>query len=218
MSSPRFRQVLPFLGFLLVCAATVIGVDALFVTEEGDRSAEVSATEHGANYIEVNAQVINVDPVNAHLTLRLSFIPHGRFDRGEGLLAMPLELDVSSIGAELIHFEAGRRMFPHEVIVEMYEGEVEAYPLDKHRALFEILLTGEDESRASIPTELKLFASHHGYKCTDEALAESSKNYLGYDLHMQRSPLVVGTVIFCMAIIWGLSIVNMFLFWLVIKN
>lgn len=196
MTFYRFRQILPFLGFLLLCASAVVFVDTLFVTEEGDGSAEITATEHDADYIEVNARLINVNPINEHLTFRLDFVPHGRFDGGDGLLAVPVEVYMSSIGAESIHFEAGRRMFPHEVIIDMYKGEVEAYPFDKHRALFEILVLNEGAADASVPTQLNLYASHHGYKFNDHALTEKSHNYLSYDLHMQRSTLVVGTVIF----------------------
>jgi len=213
----RSRQIIPFLGILLVCAVAVLSVDYLFMTEEGDRQAEITATEHGSDYIEVDAHVIHVDPVNERLTFRLDFIPHGKFDAGDGLLAVPLEVSVSSIGAEQLHFESERRMFPHEVIVDMFEGEVEDYPFDKHRALFEILILEEGKSQA-VPTELDLFANHHGYIFVDEVLPDSSHGYLGYDIHLQRSALVIGTVLFCMVIIWGLMIVNMFIFWLVLKD
>lgn len=213
----RLRQIIPFFGILLVCAVAVLSVDYLFLKESGDQQAEIITTEHGADYIEVDAHVIHVDPVNAHLTFRLDFIPHGRFDAGDGLLAVPLEVSVSSIGAEQLHFESERRMFPHEVIVDMFEGEVEDYPFDKHRALFEILVVEEGESQ-SVPTELDLFANHHGYSFVDEALPESLHGYLGYDIQLERSALVIGTVLFCMVIIWGLTIVNMFIFWMVLKG
>ncbi len=218
MTFYRFRQILPFLGFLLLCASAVVFVDTLFVTEEGNGGQEITASEHDADYIEVNARLIGVDPIKENMTFRLDFVPHGGFDSGDGLLAVPLEAHMSSIGGESIQFEAGRRMFPHEVIIDMYEGEVEAYPFDKHSALFEILVVNEGIADASVPTQLNLYANHHGYKFSDQEMTEKSHNYLGYDLHMQRSTLVVGTVIFCMAIIWGLTIVNMFICWLAFKG
>ena len=213
----HLRQFFPFLGILLICAMTVLAVDYFFLTEEGDRQAEIISTEHGSDYIKVNAHVVHVDPVNAHLTFRLDFMPYGKFDAGDGVLAVPLGASVSSIGAEQIHFEAGRRMFPHEVVVNMFEGEVEAYPFDEHRAWFEILVAEAGQSQ-SVPTELDLFAFHHGYAFTDNTLPKSSHGYLGYDVHLERSSLVIGTVIFCMGIIWGLTIVNMFIFWMVYRG
>jgi len=213
----RLRQYVPFLGILLICIVAVFSVDYLFMNESGDQQAEIVATEHEVDYIEVDAHVIHVDPVNEQLTFRLDFIPHGRFDAGDGLLAVPLEVSVSSIGAEQLHFESERRMFPHEVVVDMFEGQVENYPFDSHHAVFEILVVEEGKPQ-SVPTELDLIADHHGYAFIDKAQPKSSHGYLGYDLYVKRSSLVIGTVLFCMVIIWGLTIVNMFIFWLVLKD
>jgi hypothetical protein len=215
--SNHFRQFMPFLGILLICLIAVFSVDRLFLKEAAYQQAEIVATEHTSDYIEVDAHVIRVDPVDEQLTFRLDFIPHGRFDAGDGLLAVPLEVSVSSIGAEQLSFEAQRLMFPHEVTVDMFDGEVEDYPFDKHRAVLEILTVEQGQSQV-VPTELDLFSDHHGYTMTDKALPKSSHGYLGYDLYLKRSSLVVGTVLFCMVIIWGLTIVNMFIFWMVLKG
>ena len=200
---------------IMLCCVTVLTVDTVFLTEEGDHEAEVEFVdqEHfGDGYIEVVAHVVLVDPVEEHLALELEFIPHGRFDEGDGLMSVPLEVDVSSLSGEPIFFEAGRRMYPHEVILEFYEGEVEEYPFDEHRALFEIVVADEitaDGVWTSIPTELNLLGFHHGYAFHDETLPPSPHGYLGYDIHLTRSPLVIGTALFWMATIWGLTLVNL---------
>jgi hypothetical protein len=213
----RLRQFFPFILILLICGIAVFAVDVLFLKEVGDQQAEVIATEHEADYIEVDADVILVDPITEHLTFRLDFIPHGRFDAGDGLLAVPVEVSVSSIDGDQIQFEAQRLMFPHEVTVDMFEGEVEGYPFDSHHAVFEILVVEEGQSQG-VPIELELLSDHHGYVFNDVAQPKSSHEYLGYDLYVKRSPLVVWTVIFCMVIIWALTIVNMFIYWLVLKD
>jgi hypothetical protein len=213
----RLRQFFPFILILLICGIAVFAVDVLFLKEVGDQQAEIIATNHEVDYIEVDANVILVDPITEHLTFRLDFIPHGRFDAGDGLLAVPVEVSVSSIDGDQIQFEAQRLMFPHEVTVDMFEGEVEGYPFDSHHAVFEILVVEEGESQG-VPIELDLLSDHHGYVFNDVAQPKSSHGYLGYDLYVKRSPLVVWTVIFCMVIIWALTIVNMFIYWLVLKD
>ena len=89
---------------------------------------------------------------------------------------------------------------------------MEEYPFDEHRALFEVVITEEisaDGEWASVPIELDFLGFHHGYTFHDESLPPSTHGYLGYDIHVTRSPLVVGTVIFWMATIWGLTLINL---------
>ncbi len=163
---------------------------------------------------------LRVDPISNRLTIELSFVPHGRFDTGDGLLAMPLEIDVSDVNGNPILFSANRRMSPHEVFIDMHEGEVEDYPFDKHRALFEILVlekNGQDEWVVA-PVQLDFAGNYHGFVFKDKSIAANSANYFGFDLRLTRSPLVIWTAIFCMAIMWGLTIVNLFLLWAVLRG
>ena len=212
----KFRkEIIITLGVILLCCLTVIAVDTVFLTEEGDKHAEIEFADHehfADGYIEVDVHVVLVDPVEEHLVLELEFIPYGRFDEGDSLLAVPLEVDVSSLAGEPIYFEAGKRMYPHEIMIDFYEGEVEEYPFDEHRALFEIVIAEEistDGNWTSVPTELDFLGFHHGYAFHDEPLPASEHGYLGYDIHLKRSPLVVGTVIFWMMTIWGLTLINL---------
>ncbi len=212
------KEILAIFFVILLCCITVIVVDSFFLREEGDHVAEVEAVDdaHFADgYIEVDAYVGLVDPVNQHMVLELNFIPHGRFDEGDGLLSTPLDVEVSSIAGETISFSAGKRMYPHEVDIAFYEGEAEMYPFDQYRALFEIVVTEDfdkDGHWHSVPTELDFYGAHHGYAFQDEALPASTHGYLGYDIHLKRSPLVLGTALFWMGTIWGLTLINIALF------
>lgn len=212
----KFRkEIIATALIILLCCLVVVAVDALFFTEEGDKHAEIVVTDEAhfaEGYIQINAHVIGVDPINEHLLIELDFVPHGRFDEGDGLLSTPLEMDISSIGNGEVSFSAGKRMFPVEVELDFYEGEVEEYPFDKHRALLELVIFEDfsaDGAWTSVPTELDFLGHHHGYLFEDTALPVSKHGYIGFDVHVQRSHLVVGMSIFLMLTTWGLTLVNL---------
>ena len=212
----KFRkEIILTIAVIMLCCVTVLVVNTIFLTEEGDKNAEVEFADHehfADGYIEVDVHAVLVDPVEEHMVLELEFIPFGSYDEGDGLLSVPLEVDVSGLSGEPIYFEAGKRMYPHEVEIDFYEGEVEGYPFDEHRALFEIVIAEEinaDGNWTSVPTELDFLGFHHGYAFYNVPLPASDHGYLGYDIHLKRSPLVVGTVIFWMATIWGLTLINL---------
>ena len=212
----KFRkEIIATALIILLCCLAVIAVDAVFMTEEGEKQAEVALTgedQFEEGYIQINAHVIGVDPINEHLRLELDFIPHGKFDEGDGLLATQLEIDVSSAAHDELIFQAGKRMFPVEVELDFYEGEVEEYPFDAHRALLELVVFEEasaDGDWRSVPTELDFLGHHHGYVFEDILLPFSKHGYIGFDVHVERSPLVLGTAIFLMLTMWGLTLVNL---------
>jgi len=217
----RLEIILPIL-VLGLCAMTVFFVTYSFNHEEGNKQAEIIHTQDAQSnndYVEVQAEVLSVDPLNALMLLRLGFTPHGRFVYDDELLSTPLQITVSDLSGTEILFEAGKRMFPREVRVELYHGEVEAYPFDTHRALFEILVHEQvDATWQKVPAQLDFLGYHHGYKFVDTPLPATGGGYIGMDIEISRSPLNLWTAIFCMAIIWGLTITNLFLLWTVLTG
>lgn len=212
----KFRkEIIATALIILLCCLVVVAVDALFITEEGDKHAEITLTgenQFDEGYIQINAHVIGVDPVSEHMLLELDFVPHGKFDEGDGLLSTQLEVDISTAAHDELIFRAGKRMFPIEVELDFYEGEVDEYPFDKHRALLELVVFEEfsaDGDWVSVPTELDFLGHHHGYIFEDTALPESEHGYIGFDVHIKRSHLVVGMSIFLMLTTWGLTLVNL---------
>ena len=205
----RSRVLLITVVSLLVLGGAVTGMTLLFVTEEGDKTPEIAyfkQDEFDEGYILVNAHVIQVDLEEEHMVVDLEFTPIGRFDEGDSRLAVPLEVDVSSAHHDLLIFPEGRRMEPREVTLSFYEGQVQNYPYDEHRTLFEMLVS-ESGSAEGAPVELDFLDYHHGYAFNDELLPASPTGYVGFDVHVQRSPLVVGVATMWMVIVWGLTAV-----------
>ena len=213
-----FRRIQKHTLFTLIGIICLIGLafflDYSFIAEEGDKSAEIvsyNQTQFDEGYIKVSVHILSVDLSEEHMTLELMFSPFGSYNKGDNVLAVPLEVLVSSTTAETLHFNAGQRMFPHEVVIDFYEGEVEEYPFDQHRALFEILVTANfdvGEELYAVPTELDFLAYHHGYAFNDEPLPPSSHGYVGFDIHVGRSSVDIGIAVFWMVVIWILTFVN----------
>ena len=215
----RYRkEILGVALFLSFCLTSILVVNILFVRETQHPVADVVTIDEerfAEGYIEVHIRPRFVDLVQEHVTVELDFVPHGRFDEGDGLLSTPVEVIVSSVDHDDLRFPAGRRMFPIEVDIDFYEGEVDNYPFDEHRALLEVLVVGQTNAEGtwhSLPTQIAFEGDHHSYHFTDLPLLPSEHGYLGFDIHLQRSPLVMGTALFLMITIWGLTIVNLLLF------
>jgi hypothetical protein len=212
------KGIVGALLLLVLCFASVFIVNEIFITEEGGSITDIVTTNESLfseGYIEVNVRPRTIDLESEHVIVELDFIPHGQFDQGDGLLSTDIEVVASSDDLADFKFQAGRRMFPVEVEVSFYEGEIDRYPFDEHRALLEILVvesTSADGNWHSVPTKINFVGKHHSYSFVDMPLPSSEHGYLGWDIHMKRSPLVIGTAVFWMAIIWGLTVINILLF------
>jgi len=206
----------------VLCIISVVFINSAFMREEKGKP-DIVGEQTGLfqdGYIETKIDVLRIDPVESRLVVELSFSPHGRFDAGGGVLAVPLEVDVSDVNGDPISFLAGRLMSPHEAVIDMHEGDVSDYPFDKHRALVEILVLEKtaDDKWTSVPAQLDFSGHHHGFVFQDKPLPASSHDYIGYDILLKRAPLVIWTAIFCMIIMWGLTLVNLFLLWGVLRG
>jgi Domain of unknown function (DUF4436) len=217
-------QIFIILLVLVICVLSVTFVNRTFVREETIHPMEIAreqADRFSEGYLEVRAEVIRVDPVANRLFLELSFLPHGRLEAGKdtGVLATPLEVDISDVNGDPISFMAGRRMSAHEAVIDMHEGEAEDYPFDKHRARIDILVVEKSgDTWNPVPAQFDFFGDYHGLTFRDVVLPVDASDYIGFDVNLERSPLVRGTAIFCMLVMWGLTIVNLFQLWAVLTE
>jgi hypothetical protein len=205
---------------LLACMVSVYIVNNTFSKEEGGRQADSEksdALHMQAGYIQVDVHVLEVNTLHEHLVLDLIFTPHGNLNAGDDVLSIPVQVEISGMQTEPLFFEAGKRMFPHEVAIDFYEGESNMYPFDEHKALLEMIVFKQD-TQISIPTQLIFFGYHHGFEFEDVKLPPSSHGYLGFDINVKRSAITLWTSYFIMAIMWGLTFVNLFLLWASLTN
>jgi hypothetical protein len=92
LKSSRF---LPGAAGLLLLGTLVGWVGRAFWREDHVRPDVASTVPAGgADRVTIAARIVEIDAVRGRASVVLEFTPHGRFDAGDGLLAVPLEVEV----------------------------------------------------------------------------------------------------------------------------
>ena len=168
------------------------------------------------NHIEVIGKILAIDPIKGDVTMRLEFFPNGNFASEDGSLAKTLKFDtVSSNGKQEVTFEKGKRIPPAEVVLNMYDGVVEDYPFDAHKANLVFFFTvkpdkpaekpkdaaptdeepkpaadAEEETEVEVPFTLTFTPSMPGYTITTEKSKDSDDTYIDLEMKIVRSGMV----------------------------
>lgn len=135
--------------FQIKRAAAVLAIGAFFFATAFAQSG--AKTEDS---IEAIGKVLSIDPIKGDVTVRMEFFPHGSFEKEDGTLAKTIKFDtVSSNGKQEITFEKGKRIPPAEIVLNMYDGVVEDYPFDAHKANLVMFFTVKPDKPAEKPKE-----------------------------------------------------------------
>lgn len=132
----------------LLLAFGIITVLAMIVTAQ-NQTTSMTKTD----YIEVLGKILSIDVVKGDVSVRLEFIPHGKFFKEvDGTLTQNLKFDInSSNGKQEITFEKGKRMNPTEAVLNMYDGDISDYPFDAHKADLVFYFTAKPDKPAEKP-------------------------------------------------------------------
>ncbi|GAB4547266.1 MAG: hypothetical protein Fur002_23080 [Anaerolineales bacterium] len=210
----KFKKEILYIVFLvLLCGLSAYGVNFIFAHEEGEKTPQTIRFGEGdfyQGYIEINAHVLHIDPVSSRISVEMEFVPHGRFDAGDGFLGEPLLLFTDSVSLARFDFPAGEKIHPLELTFDFYKGEAADYPFDEYQAMLELRVTNEES--AAVPIEFNLHAYHHNFALSAQALPIDSHGNLVFDLGVKRSLLIKNTAIFWMLTIWALTLVNIAVF------
>lgn len=188
------------------------------------------------NGIIVAAKILNIDAQKGDVSIRLEFAPDGDLIKEDGTLTKTLKLDTESAnGKTEVTFEKGKRMNATEVVLNMYEGAVEDYPFDKHKAdLYVYIITkpekkkeaakesapanhnaAEDEQKEAaqeepqeeeVPVLLLFNPTASGYSITMEKGKDSDDSYIHSILSISRSGMVTAFASFIMVLMWAVSL------------
>lgn len=133
--------------------------------------ATASAQSGAKNEIEAIGKIISIDPIKGDVTIRMEFFPHGSFEKEDGTLGKTIKFDTfSSNGKQEITFDKGKRISPTEIVLNMYDGVVEDYPFDTHKANLVMFFTVKPDKPADKPKEA---APTEGEKKPEEAVEET---------------------------------------------
>jgi len=109
--------------------------------ESERRSLQIQAEAKAADQVRISIRVLGVDPNSSQLTARLGFRLSGSIAQDEITPAVDLKLFLNSVqGPQEFGFPRGERV---NAIVAVFstDGDVNAYPLDRHQAHIQLLMT-----------------------------------------------------------------------------
>jgi hypothetical protein len=219
-------------NFCITLGIIIVFVIAAFSAKaQGDN--KTSSTK-SANYIDVGAKVLSIDPVKGDVSVRLEFIPQGNLMKEDGTLARNVKFDInSSNGKQEITFEKGKRMPPTEAVLNMYDGDVSHYPFDKHKADLTFLFVTKpdkpvdkpkpaeenqaetksetknetiEETEEEVPFTLDFEPTLAGYKIETAKHKDNDESYADIEMTIARSPMVKFFAVFVMLVMWGVSL------------
>ena len=208
--------------FSWVFAAVVLGGLSVLVFYHRElhpptRVPAAGSRERG--WLEAHVSVLAVTPEHEELKLRVSFTPRGPLDRGAGVLSRVVRLHADAVGWDEVDLAAGRRIFPHDITLDLTDGEPVDYPFDHYMAELDLLAEIDDEDgKRPIPVDLTFDDSHHGFRFITRPLPADDHGYGGFAVGLRRSGLVLGLAIFLMMLAWGVSYVSLRLLSLVLEG
>ncbi len=146
------------------------------------------------DYIEVLGKVISIDVVKGDVSIRLEFIPHGKFFKEEdGTLTQNLKFDInSSNGKQEIAFEKGKRMNPTEAVLNMYDGDISDYPFDAHKADLIFYFTAKPEKPKTTEEKPKTTEENPATETKTEKPVEEEISEVEVPFSLDFTPALAG--------------------------
>lgn len=222
MSSFSATARKPFRLFTWIFAAVVLAVLAVIVFYHRELHPPTHLPAAGSRergWLEAHVSVLAVTPEHEELRLRMSFTPRGALDRGAGVLSRVVRLHADAVGWDEVDLAEGRRIFPHDITLDLTDGEPVDYPFDRYVAELDLLAEIDDEDgKRPIPVDLTFDDSHHGFRFRTHPLPADDHGYGGFKVELERSGLVLGLAIFLMMLAWGVSYVSLRLLSLVLEG
>lgn len=210
--------------FITVVAVIALSLAAAAQTENKNPAAK------SEDFIEVVAKILSIDPVKGDVSVRLEFAPQGNLSKEDGTLARNVKFDVNSSNGKLeVSFEKGKRMPPTEALLNMYDGSVNDYPFDKHKAELLFFFTAkpekktekkaeedpdaepksetvDEEGETEVPFTLDFTPALAGYHIETTKSKDSDETFADIEMSISRSAMVEFFAVFVMILMLGVSI------------
>ena len=113
--------------------------------------------------LDIDATVVGIDPQHAQVRVQLAFHPQGRYARsGTREMAEDIELDTNATqGAQLLALRKGQTAHGTEIVLDLTEGDIAWYPLDRYRAALELEARTTGASAAPVPLRVNFLSRQH---------------------------------------------------------
>lgn len=186
--------------------------------DENDLAPEINLDNDNTatDFINLNMQVISIDPVKGDMVVRVNGDPEGAY--GEDKLTLAKDITIytnSNSGKNELVFKKGARISPFEISVDLYDGSVMEYPFDSHSADLSIIVTspGKPDSSGKVEAEdvpivkdVSFYSSMQGYKISAVKETETGDGYSDMKFSVERINSVRMFSIFIMCLMWCMTI------------
>lgn len=137
-----WRKVLTArITIIAVIALLYVSVLLVNLSESGRRSLQIQEEPKTGDYVLATIRIVSVNYSTAEVAARINVQPAGKFSKDAVTPAVNLKLLLNSNkGAQDFDFPKGKRIVPIEVSFAL-DGNVNAYPFDRHKASLWLLVT-----------------------------------------------------------------------------
>ena len=207
----------------IIIAIIVFIIAFIFVynsyKKEGEkRSVFVESPSNNPDHINITAYIVSIDPIKGDMSVRLNFEPRGSLANDRGFLNEEVDLFINSVtGKQQYIFEKNKIINPIEVTLNLYDGLVSDYPLDKHKAELIVVTSSkmkkfenpQETEEIALDNELNFSGSVSGYKINAALDKESSESYTILNIDIARAGSVVFFSFFVIVVMWILILMLM---------
>ena len=137
--------------FIFLVLSMYVGSLAYSYSERERRSLKLQEEVQDSDQVGVSVRIVEANPTASEVTARLSFRLSGRIAKDAVTPAVDVRVLLNSVrGPQYFDFPKGRRINPIFVAFSL-DGNVNRYPLDRHRADMYIVMTRPTQAPASPP-------------------------------------------------------------------
>ncbi len=204
----QITKTIIFLALFVITYGAVLG---LYKIESNRGITDFSSPDPGANYVEVSINVVSIDPIKGDVAARIQFIPKGSFAAGDSLKpSQDIKFTVNtSTGKPERTFEKGKVMEPAEVVIPLFDGQVNDYPFDQHQSFLEVEMASATNPSTEIPLKVNFWSALPGFRTNATPNSENTNSYIGINITVARS---ISTILFSVFIMTGMLIIGMIVF------
>lgn len=190
------------LTLVIFLSAYIIAINAFQRESDEDTISFQAGDKEVLDRVDVDVNVLYIDPVREQLLLRLTLIPTGDLCNGFSC----------SNSLRLVSPGAGRTGGQGEVIPEgatlepldlsyVLDGQVNDYPFDSHNATLIFYLSRIDPEKA-VPSAIRVRGNIPGYKVGIVAKDGYPQGFHALDMTIVRSSTVKNTALAGMVVMW----------------
>jgi hypothetical protein len=200
--SPLLRRAIILAALLIGCAVVYGTILARSDLSRGPDEAELGAPA-GRARVALYVQPIQIDAVNESMQVRISVVPLS--DAKVTIADRDLLLTIQRNGqVDHVQIQAGRLLPEVTFGLDLHEGDVRDYPLDRYVSLM-TLAASEDGNEKSLPIHVTAWEGVLGF----DVKAKSVSSQRSEELQLQFAVSRTGGVSFFGVAIYGAMLVTM---------